>query len=147
MSIIVQKFGGTSVANAERIRAAAQRAVDAKRKGHQVVMVISARGQKTDELIELANEISANPPAREMDMLLATGEQEAVALVAMAIQELGEPAVSLTGMGRVRKYFNIFLAANSLATSILGISPCGISISSEILLSFSCNSSTSRLKG
>ncbi len=97
MSIIVQKFGGTSVANAERIRAAAQRAVDAKRKGHQVVMVISARGLKTDELVDLANEISANPPAREMDMLLATGEQEAVALVAMAIQELGEPAVSLTG--------------------------------------------------
>ena len=97
MSIIVQKFGGTSVATAEKILAAAQRAVDAKRKGHQVVMVISARGQKTDELVDLANEISDNPPAREMDMLLATGEQEAVALVAMAIQELGEPAVSLTG--------------------------------------------------
>lgn len=97
MSIIVQKFGGTSVATAEKILSAAQRAVDAKRKGHQVVMVISARGQKTDELVDLANEISDNPPAREMDMLLATGEQEAVALVAMAIQELGEPAVSLTG--------------------------------------------------
>lgn len=97
MSIIVQKFGGTSVATAEKILAAAQRAVDAKRQGHQVVMVISARGQKTDELVDLANEISDNPPAREMDMLLATGEQEAVALVAMAIQELGEPAVSLTG--------------------------------------------------
>lgn len=97
MSIIVQKFGGTSVATAEKILAAAQRAVDAKRNGHQVVMVISARGQKTDELVDLANEISNNPPAREMDMLLATGEQEAVALVAMAIQELGEPAVSLTG--------------------------------------------------
>ena len=97
MSIIVQKFGGTSVATAEKILAAAQRAVDAKRQGHQVVMVISARGQKTDELVALANEISDNPPAREMDMLLATGEQEAVALVAMAIQELGEPAVSLTG--------------------------------------------------
>lgn len=97
MSIIVQKFGGTSVATAEKILAAAQRAVDAKRNGHQVVMVISARGQKTDELVDLANEISDNPPAREMDMLLATGEQEAVALVAMAIQKLGEPAVSLTG--------------------------------------------------
>ena len=78
MSIIVQKFGGTSVATAEKILAAAQRAVDTKRRGHQVVMVISARGQKTDELVDLANEISDNPPAREMDMLLATGEQEAV---------------------------------------------------------------------
>jgi aspartate kinase len=97
VAIIVQKFGGTSVANTEKIMAAAQRAVQAKRSGHQVVMVISARGQKTDELLELANEISATPPAREMDMLLATGEQEAVALVAMAIQELGEPAISLTG--------------------------------------------------
>lgn len=97
MSIIVQKFGGTSVATAERILAAAGKAVATKRAGHQVVMVISARGAKTDELIDLANEISKTPPAREMDMLLATGEQEAVALVAMAIQELGEPAVSLTG--------------------------------------------------
>ncbi|WP_437188493.1 aspartate kinase [Planctomicrobium sp. SH668] len=97
MSIIVQKFGGTSVATAEKIRAAAGRAVAMKRAGHQVVMVVSARGHKTDELVTLAEEISAKPSSREMDMLLSTGEQESVALVAMAIQSLGEKSVSLTG--------------------------------------------------
>ncbi|MGE3315067.1 MAG: aspartate kinase [Planctomycetaceae bacterium] len=98
MSLIVQKFGGTSVADAARIRHAAGRAVAAKRAGHQVVMVVSARGHKTDELITLASEVSGAPPAREMDMLLATGEQESVALMSMAIQDLGEKAVSLTGV-------------------------------------------------
>jgi aspartate kinase len=97
VALIVQKFGGTSVADAARIRAAAARAVATKRAGNQVVMVVSARGHKTDELIMLANEVSGMPWPREMDMLLATGEQESVALVAMAIQNLGEPAVSLTG--------------------------------------------------
>jgi aspartate kinase len=97
VALIVQKFGGTSVADAAKIRAAAARAVATKRAGNQVVMVVSARGHKTDELIALANDVSATPSAREMDMLLATGEQESVALVAMAIQDLGEPAVSLTG--------------------------------------------------
>ncbi|RLS57193.1 MAG: aspartate kinase [Planctomycetota bacterium] len=97
MSLIVQKFGGTSVGTPERILSAARRAVAAKRAGHQVVMVCSARGKKTDELIDLANEITATPQPREMDMLLSTGEQEAVALVAMAISTLGEPAISLTG--------------------------------------------------
>ena len=97
VSLIVQKFGGTSVADAGKIKAAAQKAVAAKRAGHQVVMVLSARGNKTDELIALAAEITETPPPREMDMLLATGEQESVALMAMAIGELGETAVSLTG--------------------------------------------------
>jgi aspartate kinase len=97
VALIVQKFGGSSVADARRIMAAAQRAVDAKRAGNQVVMVISARGDKTDELIDLAKQIGDHPAPREMDMLLATGEQESVALVAMAIQALGEPAISLTG--------------------------------------------------
>lgn len=97
MSLIVQKFGGTSVGTPERILSAARRAVAAKRAGHQVVMVCSARGKKTDELIDLANEITKTPQPREMDMLLSTGEQEAVALVAMAISTLGEQAISLTG--------------------------------------------------
>ncbi|MEW4526864.1 aspartate kinase [Maioricimonas sp. JC845] len=97
MSLIVQKFGGTSVANSEKILAAARRAVAAHREGHQVVMVVSARGKKTDELVGLAAEITHTPPAREMDMLLSTGEQESVALMSMAIQTLGEKAVSLTG--------------------------------------------------
>ena len=97
MALIVQKFGGTSVADAAKIRKAAGRAVAAKRAGHQVVMVVSARGQKTDELIELARELTKSPPPREMDMLLSTGEQESVALVAMAIHDLGERAISLTG--------------------------------------------------
>jgi aspartate kinase len=97
VSLIVQKFGGTSVGTPERILSAARRAVAAKRAGHQVVMVCSARGKKTDELIDLANEITLTPQPREMDMLLSTGEQEAVALVAMAISTLGEQAISLTG--------------------------------------------------
>ena len=85
------------MANADKIRAAAARAVAAKRAGHQVVMVVSARGKKTDELVSLAAEMSEKPSAREMDMLLSTGEQESVSLVAMAIQGMGEKAVSLTG--------------------------------------------------
>lgn len=97
MSIVVQKFGGTSVANADKIRAAASRAVAAKRAGHQVVVVVSARGKKTDELVQLAAEMSETPAAREMDMLLSTGEQESVSLMAMAVHALGEKATSLTG--------------------------------------------------
>ena len=97
MAVIVQKFGGTSVANAGKIRQAAQRAVDAKRKGYDVVVVVSARGHKTDELVDLAAEITKTPRPREMDMLLSTGEQESVALMAMAVHELGEEAISLTG--------------------------------------------------
>ncbi|MEP3479039.1 MAG: aspartate kinase [Fuerstiella sp.] len=97
MSIVVQKFGGTSVADPNRIRNAAARAVEAKRAGHQVVMVVSARGKKTDELVTLASEITSSPRPREMDMLLSTGEQESVALMAMAVHEMGEEATSLTG--------------------------------------------------
>lgn len=97
MSIIVQKFGGTSVADATKIKAAAERAVAEHLAGNQVVMVVSARGKKTDELIGLAQEITDHPAPREMDMLLSTGEQESVALMAMAVRELGQKAVSLTG--------------------------------------------------
>ena len=97
MSLIVQKFGGTSVADVEKIQAAARKAIRAQQQGHQVVMVVSAMGKNTDALLGLAGEICENPPAREMDMLLSTGEQVSVALVAMAIHGLGSKAVSLTG--------------------------------------------------
>jgi aspartate kinase len=95
--LVVQKFGGTSVANAQRIMAAARRAIRAKQEGNQVIVVVSARGDTTDELIELAREITEQPPAREMDMLLSTGEQISIALMAMSIQTLGERAISFTG--------------------------------------------------
>ena len=97
MSIIVQKFGGTSVADSEKILAAARKAIRTQKEGHQVVMVVSAMGKNTDELVRLAKEITDEPPAREMDMLLSTGEQVSVALMAMAIHSLGHEAVSLTG--------------------------------------------------
>ena len=97
MAIVVQKFGGTSVATAGKIKRAAARAVAAKRAGKQVVVVVSARGDLTDELIALAREITDRPSAREMDQLLATGEQQSIALVAMAIHAAGEPAISFTG--------------------------------------------------
>jgi aspartate kinase len=98
MSIVVQKFGGTSVADSGKILAAARKAIRARLKGCQVVVVVSAMGQNTDKLIQLAREIHDNPPAREMDMLLATGEQVSVALMAMAIESLGHQAVSMTGV-------------------------------------------------
>ncbi len=97
MSLIVQKFGGTSVADSQKILAAARKAIRAQQQGHQVVMVVSAMGKNTDLLIGLAGEITDRPSAREMDMLLSTGEQVSVALMAMAIQSLGHQAVSLTG--------------------------------------------------
>jgi len=97
MGIIVQKFGGTSVANAEKIRTAARRAIRAQQNGKQVVMVVSAMGHQTDVLVDLARQITDAPSGREMDMLLSTGEQVSVALMAMAIHSLGAEAVSLTG--------------------------------------------------
>jgi len=97
MSIIVQKFGGTSVADSEKILAAARKAIRAQKEGKQVVMVVSAMGKNTDMLVELAEQITEEPPAREMDMLLSTGEQVSVALMAMAIHSLGHEAISLTG--------------------------------------------------
>ncbi|HLJ92793.1 MAG TPA: aspartate kinase [Gemmataceae bacterium] len=97
MPLVVQKFGGSSVATAERIMAAARRAIRARQAGNQVIVVVSARGDTTDELISLAREINEQPPAREMDMLLSTGEQISIALMAMAIQGLGQPAISFTG--------------------------------------------------
>lgn len=97
MPLIVQKFGGTSVADPQKILAAARKAVRAHQDGNQVVMVVSAMGHNTDHLIDLAKQVSENPPAREMDMLLSTGEQVSVALMAMAIHVLGYDAISFTG--------------------------------------------------
>ncbi|HLH66352.1 MAG TPA: aspartate kinase [Solirubrobacteraceae bacterium] len=96
-SRIVMKFGGTSVADAERIKRAARRIVAARESGKQVVAVLSARGSTTDELIEMAHEVSERPDPREMDMLLSTGERISCALCAMAINDLGHRAISLTG--------------------------------------------------
>src|SRR6476620_3960923 len=97
MPLIVQKFGGTSVANPEKILKAARRAIRAQQEGNQVVMVVSAMGHSTDILVDLAEQITDRPPAREMDMLLSTGEQVSVALMAMAIHSLGSKAISMTG--------------------------------------------------
>ena len=97
MGIVVMKFGGTSVATADLIRRAAARAIRAKAEGQDVVVVVSARGQTTDELIDLALEITDRPNPRELDQLVSTGEQISIALVAMAIHAAGHGAISFTG--------------------------------------------------
>ena len=103
MALIVQKFGGTSVANAERIHRAAARAVAAKNKGNQVVVVVSAMGDTTDDLVDLARQVcefgpnKINPPKRELDQLMVTGEQVTIALMAMALLAQGHQAISFTG--------------------------------------------------
>lgn len=97
MSIIVQKFGGTSVGTIERIQAVARRVVSTVQKGHQVVVVVSAMGKSTDILVDMAKQITDDPHPREMDMLLTTGEQVSIALLTMALQEQGQAAVSMTG--------------------------------------------------
>ena len=98
MSIVVMKFGGTSVADAEKIRAAAKRAIRTRKQGHQVVMVVSAMGKTTDHLELLASQCMKDKPApkREMDQLLATGEQVTISLMAMGLEEMGQPAISFT---------------------------------------------------
>lgn len=95
--LIVQKYGGTSVADVERIQSVAKRVVKTKRDGYDVVVIVSALGDTTDKLIELAAKITANPAERELDMLVSTGEQVSCALLAMAIHKLGEDAISFTG--------------------------------------------------
>ncbi|HIJ53084.1 MAG TPA: aspartate kinase [Planctomycetes bacterium] len=101
MAIIVQKFGGTSIADAEKIRRAAKRVIRAVKKGYQVVVVASARGKQTDQLIADALELNPNPPRREMDQLLSTGEQQTVSLFAMALDAVDYDAISFTG-GQIR---------------------------------------------
>jgi len=95
--LIVQKYGGTSVGSVERIKAVAERVIKTKQQNNDVVVVVSAMGKTTDGLVSLAKEISAHPSRREMDMLLATGEQVSIALLSMALESLGQPAISLTG--------------------------------------------------
>lgn len=97
MGLIVQKFGGSSVANAERVFNVAHRIIETYEAKNRVVVVVSAQGDTTDDLIEKAREINPEASKREMDMLLACGEQMSISLLAMAIQKLGYPVVSLTG--------------------------------------------------
>ena len=98
--LIIKKFGGTSVANKERIFNVAKRCIEDYKKGHDVVVVLSAMGKYTDELVDMAQDINPKPPKREMDMLFTIGEQMSVALMAMALNQLGVPAVSLNEIGR-----------------------------------------------
>jgi aspartate kinase len=97
MSLIVQKFGGSSVADADGIRRVARRIVETRNRGHDVVVVVSAMGDTTDELLDLANEVTRKPPARELDMLLTAGERISMALLAMSVSGMGVPAQSFTG--------------------------------------------------
>ncbi|MBA3653030.1 MAG: aspartate kinase [Actinobacteria bacterium] len=97
MALVVQKYGGTSVADPERIRLVAENVARAHKRGDQVVVVVSAMGKETDDLLRLAHEVAANPPGRELDMLITAGDRKATALVVMALHDLGCPAVSFTG--------------------------------------------------
>lgn len=97
MSVVVQKYGGSSVAGIDRLRRVAARVMDTKRAGHDVVVVVSAMGDTTDELLALAKQVSPNPDRRELDMLLTAGERISMALLSMAIRELGGEAISFTG--------------------------------------------------
>ena len=96
MSIVVMKFGGSSVADAEKLKSCARRAIQTRHEGHQVVMVVSAMGDSTDDLISLAEQVSPSPPKRELDQLLVTGEQVTISLMAMALEAMGQPAISFT---------------------------------------------------
>lgn len=97
MALIIQKYGGSSVKSVERIKAVSERIYQRSKEGNQIVVVVSAMGKTTDGLVKLASDISSNPSHREMDMLLSTGEQVSIALLSIALQELGHPAISLTG--------------------------------------------------
>jgi len=97
VTLVVQKFGGTSVADADRIRAVADHVARTRRRGHDVVVVVSAMGRTTDDLLDLAHRISPEPPARELDMLISAGERISMSLLCMAISDLGVPAASFTG--------------------------------------------------
>ena len=97
MALIVQKFGGSSVANTERVKRVAGIIADTYAEGNDVIVVLSAQGDTTDDLIDKAKEINPNPSKREMDMLVSTGEQISIALMAMCLEKMGLPVISLTG--------------------------------------------------
>src|SRR5438034_8647961 len=97
VGLLVQKFGGSSVADPDRIRAVADHIVRTRRDGNDVVAVVSAMGKTTDDLVRLANDVARRPGGREMDMLLTAGERISMALLSMAVEDLGQPAVSFTG--------------------------------------------------
>eukprot|EP00747_Dinoflagellata_sp_TGD_P013399 gnl/TRDRNA2_/TRDRNA2_122514_c0_seq2.p1 gnl/TRDRNA2_/TRDRNA2_122514_c0~~gnl/TRDRNA2_/TRDRNA2_122514_c0_seq2.p1 ORF type:complete len:169 (-),score=8.03 gnl/TRDRNA2_/TRDRNA2_122514_c0_seq2:43-549(-) len=97
MALIVQKYGGTSVGTVERIQAVADKVIETKNQGHQVVVVVSAMSGETDRLLSLAKSITDTPTPRELDVLLSTGEQTTIALLSMALEEKGHSAVSYTG--------------------------------------------------
>ena len=124
MGLIVQKFGGTSVADSEKIKNVAKAVIKEKLNGNDVVVVVSAMGHTTDGLIKLANEITINPSPREMDMLLSTGEQISMSLLAMAINELGYKAISLTGLQAGIKTENCHMCARILDINTDKIQRC-----------------------
>src|SRR5580700_5914697 len=97
MKLVVMKFGGSSVANADKMKHVAGRVISKKREGYHVVVVVSAPGDMTDDLLDMANKITDDPEGRELDMLLATGEQASIALLCMALKDKGQTAISLTG--------------------------------------------------
>ena len=97
MAVIVQKYGGSSVASVQKLREVAERVMRTQRQGHQVAVVVSAMGKTTDELLAMAKQVSPNPPRRELDMLLSAGERISMALLSMALRELGADAISFTG--------------------------------------------------
>ncbi|MFM2152947.1 MAG: hypothetical protein RL199_1382, partial [Pseudomonadota bacterium] len=97
MSVIVQKYGGSSVASPEKIKRVARRIASAREAGHQVCVVVSAMGDTTDELLQLARQVTEKPERRELDMLLTAGERISMALLGLALNDLGIPAISFTG--------------------------------------------------
>src|SRR5690606_28555883 len=97
LSLIVMKFGGSSVGTPERMQRVAKRIMERQREGNDIVVVVSAMGDTTDDLIDQSKQLNPNPPAREMDMLLSVGEQISIALLAMTLHQLGAGAVSFTG--------------------------------------------------
>lgn len=97
MAIVVQKYGGSSVSNVQKLRQVAERVMRTRQQGHDVVVVVSAMGDTTDGLLRTAKQISPNPDRRELDMLLSAGERISMALLSMAIRELGGKAISFTG--------------------------------------------------